>query len=262
MSNAITLPTQVITSGFGSPWSNPAGWDTIWLGGVYYGWGAPGSSTISGTPTLAALQANANVIGGRVRVRGAKRSYRLDTKQPKGQDGWTTTYRGKMAREFEIIFWMWTPNQYDYFTQNMLPGLFYGAGANIDNPNVSATGPAGIQANSLNPNGVQALGVYYPSLAPLGITSVEVADIGAIEPNTHEPNDTPQWYTCTIKVAEYLPPPPANVTATPVGNKSVDQPSTPGIQPSTAEQKRQAAIFNAQARGFLLDTGHPVPLSE
>lgn len=262
MTNTLVLPTTTITSGFGSPWSNPGGWDTIWIAGVYYGWGSPGSAIIQGPATLAALQQKAQVIGGVVRVRGAKRSYRLDTKQPKGQDGWLVTYRGKKANSFEIIFTMWTQNQYDYFTQNVLPGLFYGAGANLDNPLVSSTGPAGIQANTLNPHGVQSLGVYYPSLALLGITAIEVEDIGAVEPNSYEHTSRPEWWTCVVKVAEYLPPPPANVTATPTGNKSVNQPTTPGLQPTTAEQKRQQAIFNQQARGFLLDTGRQVPLSE
>lgn len=224
-----------------SPWANPSGWDTIWIGGVYYG---PGFGP-----------------GGRVRVKGAHRSYRLDKKQPKGQDGWVVTYRGKEGRPFDITFWMLNDEQYDYFTQNVLQALFYGAGLDIDSPNVLSS-LSGTQANSLNPNGIQALGVYHPSLAAIQINSIEVEDIGAIEPSSHEPTGTPEWYTCTVRVSEYLPPPPQNTTATPTGNKSVDQPTTPGQVPSTAAQQRAAAIYQQQARGYLLDTGHGVPTTE
>lgn len=212
----LQVPTVNITSASDSPWKNPAAWDTVKVAGVYYGWGAP-----QGT--------DAATVGGLVRIRGAKRTYRLDAKEPKGQDGFVTTYRGVKSETFEIRFHIWTPHQYDYFTGSVLPALFY----------------SGVK-NAQNPSGVQALEVYHPILANLAIGSVEVAHISGIGPSTMSTNEAPQMYECVVQVREYLPPPPQNTTVTPKGNKSVNQPTTPGLVARPAVAANAATIKNLQ----------------
>ena len=209
----LQVPTLTIVAGSGSPWKNPAAWDTIKIAGVYYGWGAPTNT-------------DANSIGGKVRIRGARRTYRIDAKEPKGQDGFVTTYRGVKSDPFDVIFYIWTPDQYDYFSDSILPALFY----------------SGVK-NSQNPSGIQALEIYHPILSNLSIGSVEVVHVGGIEPQ----EDGPNMFTCTIHVREYLPPPPQNTTATPKGNKSVNQPTTPGLVARPAVAANQATIDNLKA---------------
>jgi hypothetical protein len=212
-------PITIVGTGSYSPWTAPVLWDSINVAGVIYG--------PLCTETWVNAQGFTVPVSGKVRVRSAKRAYRLDSKQPKGQDGWVVTYRGLKGEPFEILFYIWTQGQYDYFTESVLPLLFY----------------SGVK-NSTNPSGVQAISVVHPALFNLNINAVEVEHIGAIEPT----EDGPNMYTCQVRIREYLPPPVANTTVTPTGSKTTNAPTTPGKTPDPAVTARQNTISNLRAR--------------
>jgi hypothetical protein len=208
MAGTLSVPETTVVGGSSSPWTVPQLWDTLFIGGIGYG------------PL-------ANEVSGKVRIRGAERFYRLDTKAPQGADGATTTYRGLKPKKFAIVFHIWTQPQYDYFTNSVLPVLFY----------------SGVK-NASNPSGVQSLAVSHPILDNLNISAVEVEAIGGIEPT----QDGPGMFECRIEVQEYIPNPPVNVTVTPSGSKNVNQPTAPGRVPSPAIAKNNAAIDARRAQ--------------
>jgi hypothetical protein len=185
----MTIAEITIVGGSTSPWSSPALWDSIVIGGVQYGW--------------------------------------ADIKDSGGSDGATTTYRGVRPGKWDITFYMWTQAQYDRFVDQIIPAILY-----------SGT------KNAANPAGIQSLSVQHPAFDTLGISSIIVEQIDAIEPV----EDGPNMFTCKVHVAEYLPAPPVNTTATPSGAKNVNQPTSPGLQPSSAVLQRQAAIGALKAK--------------
>jgi hypothetical protein len=204
-------PAQVTTmnrqalfgvGGSSSPWSVPALWDSITISGVNYGW------------------ANDTQRGGKVRIRKGCRNYEIQVKDPPGSDGAVVTYRGIHPKAFDIVFYIWTTDQYDHFVNDVLP-LFINAGT--------------LKATSTP----KSLSISHPSLSALNISSVVIENIGAIEPVDV---DGPNMFTCVVGVQEYLPPPPKNTTTTPSGTSTVNQPTAPGLQASAAVQKRQAEI--------------------
>lgn len=208
-----TLNQQAIlgVNGSSSPWSVPALWDSITIGGIQYGWAY-------------------STIGGKVRIRKGCRNYKIQVKDPSGSDGAVVTYRGIHPKEFDVVFYMWTTDQYDHFTNDVLPAILN----------------AGTLKSTTTP---KSLGVSHPSLSNLGISSVVVANIGAVEPVDV---DGPNVFTCVVAVQEYLPPPPKNTTTTPSGTANVNQPTSPGLQASAAVQKRQAEIAALKAQAASL----------
>lgn len=204
----LQIPEIVIVAGSDSPWTVPTAWDSITIAGVPYGTIVPS-------------------IGGKVRIRGAERFYRLDTKLPQGADGATTTYRGVAPKPFTIEFVMWTQLQYDYFEDTVVPAILYNG-----------------SKNTINPSGVQALAIDCPALRRRQIVSIEVKSIGAVVPD----RDGPETFRCVVQVQEYLPPPPVNITATPSGSKGTNQPTSPGKQPNPAMVERNNLINNRRNR--------------
>ena len=180
-------------TGAPSPWESPTLWDAIY---------------ISGVPWV-----------GRVRVRGARRSYKWDVKSPPGIEGFNQTYRGKPHKNFHIDFFIWTDSMFRYFTGLIVPLFQY-------------VGVAGV---------VLPVKVYHPSLTPIGITAIVCDEIGAIEPA-----DETGLYVCSIEVHEFYPPLLVNVTTTPVAAVGVN-PASPGV-PSASAVALQAVQAAAQAR--------------
>lgn len=218
-----------------SPWSVPQVWDTITIGGVTYGPLATAmtsqeSVVAIGPRQIARLSSNsvgASPVGGKVRVRRAGRVYKFDKKNPQGQEGWTTTYRGFKPRVFAIEFYIWTAAQYDYYVESVFPVLLN---------------------NGIN-DSVQALSVQYPTLTQLGILSVFVESIDAIEEIT---DDRDKMYRQVVNVSEYIQPPPKNVTATPIGSKTTE-PLPDGVKPTDFHQ---VAIDN---QNKLIDELNSIP---
>jgi len=205
----VSIPAITITGGSSSPWTAPGLWDSIVIGGVSYGW------------------ANGDGPGGKVRIQNCSRKYKLDIKDASGSDGATTTYKGVRPGKWTITFYIWTADQYDHFVDDVLPALLY----------------SGVK-NAANPAGIQSLAVQHPVFSNLAISSVIIEQIDGIEPE----EDGPGMFHCKVHVAEYLPSPPVNTTATPAGSKGTNQPTSIGLQPSSAVLQRQAAIAALKAK--------------
>jgi hypothetical protein len=157
-------------------------------------------------------------VGGKVRIKNAKRHYKLDVKAPQGSDGAISVYRGIKFAPFQITFFMWTATQYDYFVSHVLPILKF----------------SGVK-DAANPSQAQALTVYHPALANVDITSMLVEEIGAIEPK----EDGPNMFECEVRCVEFLQPPLLNTTVTPNGATAASvTPSTVGVAPSNVIIKR------------------------
>src|ERR1019366_1741459 len=107
-----------------SPWEAPYLWDAIY---------------ISGVPWV-----------GRVRIRGAGRTYKWDVKEPGGIEGFNQTYRGKPHKKFRIDLFLWTDSMFRYLTGLIIPLFQY-------------VGPVGV---------VLPVKVYHPALTSLGITAI------------------------------------------------------------------------------------------
>lgn len=196
----------VINASSGSPWVNSSDWDSITIGGVVWGWKF-GSQ-------------NMQLVGSKVRIMGAKRRYKIEVKDPQGSDGSVQTYRGVKFSPFDIVFSIYTDEQYAYFQTNLLPVLKF----------------SGFKS-APNPAQVQSLSVYHPSLAQVDIAALLVEEIGAIEPK----EDGPNMFECKVRCVEYLPPPPANTTVTPSGQRGVVQVTT---QPQGARSQRALTVNN------------------
>ena len=93
---------------YASPISNPVAWDSI---------------VVQGTTWT-----------GKVDVKGAKRSYRWQYKEPPGADGEFGTFRGKKGRSFTLVFYLWTDVHFlnwAIFEQNF---FYSGAKAGLVSP--------------------------------------------------------------------------------------------------------------------------------
>ena len=233
---------MTLFGGSSSPWNVPGAWDSIQIGGVIYGVSGPSTTSVI-TQEVAVGTAIQNIptnqlapIGGKVRIKGAERFYKIDVKDPQGSDGWTITYRGLRPKPFDIEFYIWTQAQYDYFTGSVLPAIQY----------------SGTKGK------VQALQVYHPSLSVINISQVFVHKIGAIEQISED-----LLFKCTVNVSEYLNPPPLNTTTTPLGAKATNQATSPGVQPNTAIIARENIIAHLKAQvaaGGEIPTGFTGPI--
>lgn len=233
---------SILFGGSSSPWNVPSAWDSIQIGGVVYGTAGPPTSTLMtqeiavGLTTQQVPTTQFLPVGGKVRIRGAERFYKVDIKNPPGSDGWTITYRGIEPKRFEIDFYIWTQAQYDYFTGSVIPAIYY----------------------SGTKKQVQALQVFHPALSAVNITQIFVNSIGAIEQISDD-----LMFRCTVKVSEYLNPPPLNTTTTPLGAKVTAPAANPGVQPPTAVQQLVNVRNNraaALANGGAIPSGFQGPL--
>ncbi len=146
-------------------------------------------------------------------VTGFKRDNEWDVKKGKGTVGATITYVGKPPAKGNVVFQLWQPVHFIEW-ESFRPLLLY-------DPTKKAPSPVDI---------------YYPSLADLGITSVVVESIGAIE------HQGKQLYTISVDFLEYFPPPKKSAVSTPAGSKSTQKGTTPGTPPDPIADAQQAEI--------------------
>ena len=168
----------------------------------------------------------------KIRIKGSKRSYRWDVKDPPGQDGETQTYRGKRTKAFSIEFLLWTDshfNNWPIFALNFQYPLSKAA----------KTPP---------------VNVYHPALALIGISSVICEDLGAPE----MVSDDGMW-SVTVEVREALQTLPLAVTNTPPGPAPVSAPNLPGTAPNPAIQALEARISGLQSTAASLGTPGGLP---
>ena len=221
------MSLATIVGGSSSPWTVPGSWDSIQIAGVIYGVNGPPTTQLitqevsTGLTVINVPTTQFQPVGGKVRIKGAERFYKIDIKDPQGSDGWTITYRGLRPKPFDIEFYIWTQAQYDYFTGSVLPAIQY----------------SGTKGK------VQALQVYHPSLSVINISQVFVHKIGAIEQISED-----LLFKCTVNVSEYLNPPPLNTTTTPLGAKATNAATSPGLQPPTAVNQRLNIIAHLKAQ--------------
>ena len=105
---------------------------------------------------------------------------------------------------------------------------------------------------------MQALQVFHPSLSAVNITQIFVNSIGVIEQISED-----LMFKCTVKVSEYLNPPPLNTTTTPLGAKVTAPAANPGVQPPTAVQQLVNVRNNRRAvlaNGGAIPSGFQGPL--
>lgn len=175
------------------PWIDPVSWDTIYISNVPWG-----------TNYLA---------GGKITVKGARRFFKWDPKEAKGQDGTNPTYLGTRPKPFHLVFGMWTPEQWAYWNNNILPFFYY----------------SGVIGK------VFPLPIAHPACAICNITNVITEDIGA--PDVDEGT---KLLTQVITVREYLPAAAGNASVTPVGPNPNAGPKKPGLVPSAKVQELTA----------------------
>jgi hypothetical protein len=157
------------------------------------------------------------VSPGLVKVTGFKRSNEWDMKKGKGTVGATPTYVGKPPAKGTFVFYLWTKQHFldwDIFR----PLLKYDP----------------------TKKNIQAIDIWYPSLADIDCNSIIIDDIGAIE---HEGS---QLYSITVAATEYFPSPKKSAVGTPSGSVSTQKGTTPGAPPdpiADAQQKEIAALL-------------------
>ena len=145
-----------------------------------------------------------------------KRAHEWDQKKGKGTLGATATYVGRPLAKGSIKFKLWTSlhfQQWDLFRQ-----LFQ-----YDPTKQNVTG----------------VGIYHPSLADIGITSVVCESIGNI---VHEGDGL---YSVTVELLEYAPPPKASAVSTPTTSKTtttIAPGSPPGAPPDPVADAQQKEI--------------------
>lgn len=149
-----------------------------------------------------------------------KRSYEWDQKKGKGSLGATVTFVQRPPAKGSVVFRLWTSAHFVAWDTFRL-ALQY-------DPTKKA---------------VQAVDIYHPSLADLGITSVVTESIGNI---VHEGD---QLYTITVDFLEYFPPPKNSAVSTPTGSRSTTSNTTPGApaDPVADAQQKQIAELLKQA---------------
>lgn len=123
---------------------------------------------------------------------GFARSAEWDIKKGRGTKGGTATLSQLPPSKGSIEFSLWTDAQFEFWNTTYRK-LFI----------VDPTRKGG-----------SAMDIYHPALAEIGVHSVVVEEIGALE---HKGKGL---YSITVKVIEYLPPPKKTITSTPSGSKS------------------------------------------
>jgi hypothetical protein len=160
---------------------------------------------------------NGQVCPGWAHVRGFKRKWAWDKKQGKGIQGFTLTYTGKQPVEGEIEFFLSEP--YDFENWESFRPMF------IYDPTL---GPA------------QVVNIKHPFLQDLGTQSFVATDIGQIE------HLGENLYSCIIKFAEYVKPPPTAAVSTPTGQAKTppsQASATPPPAPTDPLQVKIASLY-------------------
>lgn len=160
-------------------------------------------------------------VGGKIRIEGATRFYKVDQKDGQGLDGATQTYRGVKPKPFKLHFYWWNAQTHLYWG-TMSSQLFI----------YSASKPSSI------PPVVQ---VYHPALALLSISAILIDEVGQVNVN----EDT-KLADAIVVVRQFLPPPPISATVTPVTSlPGTGAPSPAGITALQAENIATQAQIDA-----------------
>lgn len=121
---------------------------------------------------------------------GFKRETEWDIKVGKGTKGATVTLSQLPPAKGSIKFQLWTPEQFRIWNETFRPLFLY-------DPTRKA---------------VNAVDIYHPYLADLGIKSVVTESISIPDP------DGKGSFFITVELLEYLPPPKKSATSTPSGS--------------------------------------------
>jgi hypothetical protein len=148
-----------------------------------------------------------------------KRAFEWDVKKGKGTLGGTVTFVGRPPARGSITFYLWTREHFtawDTFRDLL----------------------------KFDPSrhAVQAVDMFHPSLADIGVNSVVTESIGNI---VHEGS---QLYSITVEFLEYFAPPKASAVGTPTGSLSA------------GEATSKASVADAQQQeidGLLKQAGAP-----
>ena len=118
----------------------------------------------------------------KIEVKSAKRAYKWDVKDGMGQQGAIETYRGQTPPPFQLVFYIWTTEQYQHWVT--FQKLFE------------------YNAVKFQPTPVS---VFHPSLDRLGIYQILCEDIGALEKVSDD-----LMFTVTVSVREFFRPLPVS----------------------------------------------------
>lgn len=142
-----------------------------------------------------------------------KRAHEWDVKKGKGTLGATVTFVARPPAKGSITFKLWTSAHFTAW-DSFRPLLQY-------DPTKKS---------------VQAVDIYHPSLADIGLTSVVTESIGNI---VHEGD---QLYSITVEFLEYFPPPKGSAVSTPTGSRSTQSNTTPGAPADPVADAQQKEI--------------------
>lgn len=157
-------------------------------------------------------------------VSGFKRQHTWDRKNGKGVKGGTSTLTAIPPVSGSVKFFLWQPSHWDEW--ELFRPLF------LHDPTRKA---------------VQAVDIYYPSLARIGIKSVVCEDIGA-----EEPEGLGKW-SITVQLLEYYPPAKKSVVGTPSGSGA----GSGGKAPPGAPLDPIADAQQAQIKQLLAEAQKP-----
>ena len=155
---------------------------------------------------------------GLAQVGDVSREYEWDVKVGKGAFGSTTTFTGRVPAEFSVLFTLWKSAHFGQWSR-FVKRLKYD--------------PTKIRYNIETRwvSGVDAVGIYHPSLAQLDIKSVVIKKINGL---SHKGKGV---YEASIEFLEWFPPPKISVVATPASSTPVT-----GLPVDADVQRRQDRI--------------------
>ncbi len=209
MTQPVTAPTDLDSGLSASPLVDPNAWSSITIAGVTVG---PKDGS------------------GKIVLKRAGRPYKWQIKDASGQEGGTSTYRGKKPPEWEIEFHLWTDRHFTVWQQLSLGNFVYDA----------------------SKTSVDPVDVYHPGLAMVGISQLLVDHLSVPE----QQGDRKLWIA-TLKVHEYFPPIATNVTQSPSGSAGTN-PNPPGEPPDTGLAAAQAYVASGEAQAIQSGVISPV----
>lgn len=160
---------------------------------------------------------------GHCTLSGAALTNRWEEKEGDGQDGDSTTLKGRKNNHFTVTFELWDE-----------PGLGIDHFATWDREFLP------LLKSSTTTTPLSALDIYHPDLARLGISAVQVEEIGQLV------HDGQGGATVAVKFLEFRPPKPKS--GTPGGSKSGGG-SKPGDAPDpNADAQKELDDTVAEAK--------------
>lgn len=153
-------------------------------------------------------------------IQGFERKTGWDIKAGKGTQGATLTLKTMPPAEGSFEFLLWSPEDFDDW-QTFRKVLKY---------NPTRTTPA---------TAADALDIYHPALADLGISRVVTAEVSPVR---HKGRGL---YTVSVKFIEWQNPPPVSIVATTSSSKTNGDPKTPGNTQNAEAVELQSQIKQA-----------------